>query len=221
MNGLWDTANREGAVVLPEKEVRGEKEGEEVTSSEEKLSRDLSCRGAPRWGGFDQLLFVALPPLLTSSPSPFLQLSHCCGRTCHRASSSGPRSSRLAVDPASNHRTPRRCRRCSGSSSRAGRPACHAGSGQWHSRAPSDPTELVLLVLWLPPVPGLTHIVTKCAQFLYKSYLHSSSGKNISILYVTLEQHSTACRFTRSQWKVSLNKHIKGPEAELKDSSEQ
>ena len=96
MNGLWDTANREGAVVLPEKDVRQGKEGAEVTSSEEKPSRDLLCLGAPRWEVFCQILFVVLPSLLTSNPSPFLQLPHCCERTSHRGSSSSPQSSRLA-----------------------------------------------------------------------------------------------------------------------------
>ena len=125
-----------------------------MTSSEEKPSQDPSCLEVPRWGGFCQIPFVARPSLLTSSPSPFLQLPHCCGRTYRRESSSGPQSYRLVSDPASNHRTPRRCRRCSGSSSRAGRPACHAGSAQWHNRAPSDPIELALLVQWLTPAPA-------------------------------------------------------------------
>ena len=40
--------------------------------------------------------------LLTSSPSPFLQVLHCYGRTSHRESSSGPRSSRLACGWADN-----------------------------------------------------------------------------------------------------------------------
>ena len=69
---------------------------------------------------------------------------------------------------ASSRRTPRRCRRCSGSSSRAGRPACHGGSVQWHSRDPSGPTGLVLLDPWLPPTPGLTPIVSEQILWPFK-----------------------------------------------------
>ena len=69
---------------------------------------------------------------------------------------------------ASSRRTPRRCKRCSGSSSRAGRPACHGGSVQWHSRDPSGPTGLVLLDPWLTPTPGLTPIVSEQICWAFK-----------------------------------------------------
>ena len=37
---------------------------------------------------------------------------------------------------------------------------------------------------------------------------------------MTFEQHSTACRFSRSQWKVSLNNHLKSQDALLEGSQD-
>ena len=46
----------------------------------------------------------------------------------------------------------------------------------------------------------------------------STTSKDL--LCMTFEQHSTACRFSRSQWKVSLNNHLKSQDALLEGSQD-
>ena len=82
---------------------------------------------------------------------------------------------------------------------------------------------IIIVITTLPAMEALpggvveTHPIPldlRCLTSGCDNHLGSESQKNLlkqDLTYVcflkTFEQHSTACRFNRSQWKVSLNKH--------------